>query len=305
MRARAVTHTSPMVTALVLSQLCGPVARAGQEDAAPATSPAPAVQAPQEERGDRNELRLGSVAMDVPASMHRRLGPLTTYLSETIGIPVTLKLAPNMTAAIAGIADGSVDIAYLTPVAYLRAHDEGKARLVVKTITDGEGSFRLMIVVADKSPIQKVEDLAGKSFAFGDKAAVLQRAVVVGAGMPLERLAEKSFLGHYDNIALGILTGDFDAGIVKDTTAVKLKSRGIRVVHASPPLPPFNFSVSAKVDDALHKKLLDAFLALDPKNPKHRAVIEALDPSYDGFAVASDSEYDVVRKLIAPFADDG
>jgi phosphonate transport system substrate-binding protein len=150
---------------------------------------------------DQPGIHFGSVAMDIPAEMYRRLTPLTKYLSETLKRQVTLKLSPNMSSAIDEVSNGSVELAYLTPVAYLKAHANGGAQLVVKTVTDGQASFQLMIVVRQDSPIKRIEDLKGKSFAFGDKAAILQRAVVVGAGMPLEKLGEYKFIGHYDNIA--------------------------------------------------------------------------------------------------------
>lgn len=78
-----------------------------------------------------------------------------------------------------------------------------------------------MIVVREDSPANRIEDLKGARFAFGDRAALLQRAVVVGAGVSLESLGEYRFLGHYDTIVRGILNGDFDAGILKDTMAFK------------------------------------------------------------------------------------
>jgi len=248
------------------------------------------------------ELRFGSVAMDIPAEMYRRLTPLTRYLSDKLGRPVTLKLAPNMPAAIEDVANGNVDITYLTPVAYIDSHARGNTRVVAKTVTNNKSSFRLMIVVREDSPIRKVQDLKGKSFAFGDKAALLQRAVVVGAGMPLEKLREYQFLGHYDNIARGVNSGDFDAGILKDTTAFKWQGRGLRILYSSAELPPYNIAVSSKVDDKLFARIQQAFLALDARNPEHRRVLEALDKDYDGFAPASDEEYSVVRRLIEPFA---
>jgi phosphonate transport system substrate-binding protein len=248
------------------------------------------------------ELRFGSVAMDIPAEMYRRLTPLTRYLSDTLGRPVILKLSPNMAAAIDDVSRGEVEIAYLTPVAYIDSHARGGTRVMVKTVTHGRSSFRLMIVVRENSPIRRVEDLKGKSFAFGDKAALLQRAVVVGAGMPLEKLREYQFLGHYDNIARGVYSGDFDAGILKDTTAFKWQGRGLRILYSSPELPPYNIAVSTKVDAKLFAQLQRAFLSLDINNPEHRRVIQALDKDYDGFAPTSDEEYSVVRKLIAPFA---
>lgn len=245
-------------------------------------------------------IRFGSVAMDIPAVMHRRLIPLTQYLSHELGRPVSLKLAEDMPGAIKDIADGNVDLAYLTPVAYLKSHALGQTRLVVKTITEGQGSFKLMIVVREDSPIKTVAELQGKKFAFGDRAALLQRAVVAGAGVNLKSL-HYEFLGHYDNIVRAVLHGEYDAGILKDTMAYKWLGKGIRILYASEDLPPYNIAASKHVSDKMLAKLKTAFLKLDPKNPEHMKVIKTLDKNYDGFAVTSDHEYDIVRKLIAPF----
>lgn len=250
-----------------------------------------------------SEIRLGSVAMDIPAEMHRRLMPLTKYLSTTLKRPVTLKLSSSMPAAIDEVSSGSVELAYLTPVAYLKAKTKGNVQLVVKMLTNRKASFQLMIVVRNDSSIRRIQDLKGKTFAFGDKAAILQRAVVVGAGMPLASLGEYKFIGHYDNIAKGVASGDFDAGILKDTTAMDWRTKGLRVLYGSPPLPPYNIVASSKVDAKLLKQIQTALLSLDMKNPAHRKVIQALDDEYDGFAPASDVDYDVVRALVAPFEE--
>ena len=111
-----------------------------------------------------DELLFGSVAMDIPAVMHKRLSPLTEYLTDKIGRPVSLKLSPNMGAAIDDTVNARVHLSYLTPVAYIKAHDKGEARVLVKTITDGAASFQLMIVVRKDSPIKTISDIVGKSF---------------------------------------------------------------------------------------------------------------------------------------------
>ena len=246
-------------------------------------------------------IRFGSVAMDIPAVMHKRLIPLTRYLSTTLKRPVILTLSPNMEDAIQNVVNGRVDLAYLTPVAYIRSHEQGKTRLIVKTVTDNKSSFQLMIVSRDDSDIHKVEDLAGKSFAFGDEAALLQRAVVVGAGMPMEKLGNYQFLGHYDNIVRAVLNRDFDAGILKDTKAYAWRDKGVRIIYSSPHLPPYNIAATKGMDDALYQKIQKAFLALNINNPEHLYVIKALSKSYSGFENSSDVEYDVVRKLTEPF----
>jgi phosphonate transport system substrate-binding protein len=243
----------------------------------------------------------GSVAMEIHAAMHKRLKPLTQYLSDKLGQPVSLKLSPNMGAAINEVADKKVTFAYLTPVAYLKAHKKGNAKIVAKTVTKGKASFQLMIVVKKDSPIKTVADLKGKTFAFGDKKALLQRATVVGAGMKMEDFSEYKFIGHYDNIARAVMNGDFDAGILKDTKAFKWEKKGLRILAASPDLPPYNIAANGDVSDELLAKLKKAFLDLDPKNPKHLKIIKSVSSKYDGFAATNDAEYDVVRKLIKPF----
>ncbi len=248
------------------------------------------------------DIQFGSVAMDIPAVMHKRLTPLTRYLSESLDRPVALRLSPNMGAAIKEAAEGTVDIAYLTPVAYIRAHKQGQARIVAKTVTKGKASFQLMIVVKEDSPIRTINDLIGKTFAFGDKRALLQRASVVGSGISMEQFASYEFLGHYDNIARAVYNGDFDAGILKDTKAFKWEGKGLRILYSSPDLPPYNIVVSKNVDDKLFKQIRQAFLDLDGNNPEHLKIIKALDKKYDGFIGTSDAEYNVVRELIKPFA---
>ena len=254
-----------------------------------------------EKEATSKELQFGSVAMDIPAVMHKRLTPLTEYLAGRLGRDVSLKLSPNMGAAIQSVASGNVDMAYLTPVAYLNAKKSGDVQLVAKTVTNGKGSFQLMIVVKDDSPIKTVEELKGKSFAFGDKKALLQRAAVVGAGVKLEEFSDYKFIGHYDNISRAVLVGDFDAGILKDTTAFKWQNKGLRILYSSPQLPPYNIAASKNLDAATLEQLKAAFLDLNPENPEHLAIIKSLDKKYDGFAATSDAEYDVIRKLVAPF----
>jgi len=195
------------------------------------------------EHSEKKPIRFGSVAMDIPSVMHKRLTPITEYLSKKLDRHIILTLSPNMSDAINNLATGKVDFAYLTPVAYLKSHDKNNTKLIVKTLTNKKASFQLMIVVRDDSPIKTIKDLKGKKFGFGDKSALLQRAALVDAGMPLENLAEYRFLSHYDNIARAVMNKDVDAGILKDTKALKWKDKGLRILYSSPHLPPYNMGL--------------------------------------------------------------
>ncbi|MFA6904422.1 MAG: phosphate/phosphite/phosphonate ABC transporter substrate-binding protein, partial [Gallionellaceae bacterium] len=244
------------------------------------------------------ELQLGSVAMDIPAEMVKRLTPLTKYLSSKIGQNVSFHASPNLGSAVEDLGKNTTQIAYLTPAAYLEAREKYAAIPLVNPLSKGKGSFTLMIAVQKDSPVKSIQDLRGKKFAFGDKKAILQPAVVENAGIKLEEFASYDYLNHYDNIAKAVINGDFDAGIVKDTIAEKFAAQGLRVIYTSPPLPSYIFAVNKNLPPKTIAKLKDAMLALKTDSEENKAILTSLEKGYDGFETASDNDFDAIRKLL-------
>lgn len=252
--------------------------------------------------GNEQEIFLGSVAMDVPAEMIRRLKPLTDYLSHKTGLHISFRASPNLGSAVNELGKDFTQIAYLTPVAYIEAHEKYNVQPLVAPLTQGKSSFNLIVAVRNDSPVKTMKDLKGKKFAFGDPKALLQRAVVVGGGIRIEELSSHAFLNHYDNIAKAVLNQDFDAGILKDTIYNEFAPKGLRKIYTSPPLPSYVFAVSPKLPAAIVKKLREAFLEIKPDTAEHKAILNELDKGYDGFEPSEDKDYDEIRQLIAPFA---
>lgn len=250
---------------------------------------------------EQEELYLGSVAMDVPAEMVRRMTPLTEYLTKKTGIKISFRASPNLGSAVNELGKDFTQIAYLTPVAYIEARDKYKVQPLVSPLTHGKSTFNLVVAVRSDSPHKTMDDLKGKKFAFGDQKALLQRAVVVGGGVKLEEFSNYGFLKHYDNIAKAVLNKDFDGGILKDTIYEEFAPKGLRKIYTSPPLSSYLFAVSDRLPPATVKKLRNAFLELKPSNPEHAAVLKELDKGYNGFEPQEDKDYDPTRKLIAPF----
>ena len=250
------------------------------------------------ESSAEGELQLGSVAMDIPAEMVKRLTPLTNYLSGKIGQPVNFRASPNLNSAVEDLGMNTTQIAYLTPAAYLEAREKYAAIPLVNPLSKGKGTFTLMIAVQKDSPIKTIHDLRGKKFAFGDKKAKLQPAVVENAGIKLEEFASYEYLNHYDNIAKAVINGDFDAGIVKDTTAEKFASQGLRIIHTSTPLPSYIFAVNKNLPPKTIAKLKNAMLELKADTEENKAILTALEKGYDGFEAASDKDFDGIRKLL-------
>lgn len=254
------------------------------------------------EHSTGKELQLGSVAMDIPAEMVRRMTPLAKYLNLKTGATVEFHASPNLNAAVEDLGMNITQIAYLTPVAYIEAHEKYAAIPLVNPLSKGKGTFTLMVAVQKDSPIKTMSDLKGRKFAFGDKKAKLQPAVVESAGIKLEEFASYDYLNHYDNIAKAVISGDFDAGILKDTAAEKFAS-GLRVIHTSPPLPSYVFAVNKDLPPKTIAKLKNAMLALKNDTEENKAILTALEQGYDGFEVARNKDFNGIRKLLAHSKD--
>lgn len=244
---------------------------------------------------------MGSVAMDIPVEMIKRMSVLTNYLALSTNLNIRFRPSPNMGSAVDDLGTGQTQIAYLTPVAYIEARRKYGVIPLVAPTSNGRPLFSLVIGARAGSGIKTPVDLRGKSFAFGDEKALLQRAAVASMGLKLDDFARHAYLRHYDNIAKAVLAGDFDGGILKDSVADGFRGRGLVVIGSTAPLPSYLFAVHPGMPPAVRKQLRDALLALNKSTPDGAASLEAFDIACDGFTPIDDSAYDSVRALIQPF----
>lgn len=244
---------------------------------------------------------LGSVAMDIPVEMIKRMSALSNYLAMQTGLNVHFRPSPNLGSAVDDLGAGRTQLAYLTPVAYIEARKKYGVIPLVAPTTRGKPHLSLVIVAKAGSGIDKPAQLKGKRFAFGDEKALLQKAAVASLGLGTGDFAEFAYLKHYDNIAKAVLAGDFDGGILKDSIAEEFRYKGLAVVGSTAPLASYVFAAHPKLPAKTRQKLRDALLALKKDGPDKTLVLEAFDASYDGFTPTQDKDYDSVRKLIEPF----
>jgi len=247
------------------------------------------------------DVTMGSVAMDIPVEMIKRMSALTNYLALSTNLNIRFRPSPSLGSAVEDLGTGQTQIAYLTPVAYIEARKKYGVVPLVAPTTQGRPHFSLVIGVKAGSGIKTPAELKGKRFAFGDEKALLQRAAVASMGLAVSDFSNIAYLKHYDNIAKAVLAGDFDGGILKDSVAEEFKSKGIVVIGSTAPLPSYIFAVHPAMPVTVRNQLRDALLALKKSTPERAATLEAFDIAYDGFTLIEDSAYDPVRTLIQPF----
>lgn len=247
------------------------------------------------------EVTMGSVAMDIPVEMIKRMSALTNHLALSTNLNIRFRPSPNLGSAVEDLGTGQTQIAYLTPVAYVEARRKYGVIPLVAPTSNGHPNFSLVIAVKADSGIRSPAELKGKRFAYGDEKALLQRAAVESMGLKSSDFSTFAYLKHYDNIAKAVLAGDFDGGILRSSVADEFKSKGIIVIGSTAPLPSYIFAVHPAMPVAVRNQLRDALLALNKSTPERAASLEAFDMAYDGFVVVDDPAYDTVRKLIQPF----
>ncbi|HEX9154322.1 MAG TPA: phosphate/phosphite/phosphonate ABC transporter substrate-binding protein, partial [Nitrospira sp.] len=246
-------------------------------------------------RGTTGEtLKMGVIPLESPAEMYRRFTPLTDYLSRSLGKRVELSISVDFEQTLKNLEDGTTDLAFLTPTTYIDARRRFGAMLLVKAMRRGVPYTHAAIVTRQGSGIERVEDIVGKRFVFGDQMStssyLIPRQMLADADITLEDLKDYGFLGHHDDVARAVLSGEYDAGGLRETTAKKFEDRGLKVIKTSFDIPEFNICASKNVSEALMDQIRKSLIALNSTDQRHARLLSQIDQDYTGFVEALDSD---------------
>jgi len=247
-------------------------------------------------------VKLGLIPLESPAQMYKKFTPLARYLSEKVGREVVFKLTATFADAVRDVGVGTSDICYMTPTTYIDAHEKYGVSLLAKALRNGVPYSHTIIVGKDGSPITRLEDLKGRSFAFGDEMStssyLVPRYMLAKAGINLSDLSEHRFLGHHDDVAKAVLLGEMDAGGLRETTANQFREKGLKFIKTSEDIPEFNFCARPGLDKDLAEAIKSALLALEVRRDEDARVLKAMDKDYTGFMEARDTDYEGVREMV-------
>jgi phosphonate transport system substrate-binding protein len=190
----------------------------------------------------------------------------------------------------------------MTPSTYISANAKFRAKLVAKALKDGKPFHHAVIITKNDSDFKTVRDIRGRSFAFGDvqstSSHIVPRAMLLSEGIDLKDLNYYNYLGHHSDVIEAVLSGDFDAGAVMESAAVKNQDRGLRIIKVSEEIAEFNITASADIDKQVLGELKNALLALNDSDPENKGVLKAINEHYTGFVEAEDDDYRNVRLMM-------
>jgi len=234
--------------------------------------------------------------------IYTRFTPLAEYLGKELGRPVNISIAASYESHVDAVGAGKVDIAFMGPASYVKLIEQyGKQSLLAEFETTGGTTFKGVIVVRKDSPIKTLSQLRGKKFAFGDPNSTMShlvpRFMLLEAGIDLKQLGASEFKINHENIALGVLSGRFDAGAIKDDIFKKFEQEGLRVLAASDPMPDHLFVARAGLSKDTVRRITKALLSMKDTGDGRR-MLGSLQQNLIALVPAKDADYDPLRKVL-------
>ena len=228
-------------------------------------------------------LRVSAIPDEAPTELLRKFKPLGAYLEQQLGMPVKFQPVSDYAAVVESMASDRIDLAWLGGFTFVQLHlKDPEARPLVQREQDEV--FTSKFVTANPQ-VQSLSDLKGKTFAFGSisstSGSLMPRYFMLQDGIvPEEHFSRVAYSGAHDATAAWVQAGRADAGVLNASVWDKLVDSGkvdtgkVRVFATTPTYFDYNWTVRGGLDAELAERIKAAFLALDPANPEHKAILD-------------------------------
>jgi len=248
-------------------------------------------------------LTFGVYTSDKPSAMVQQLRPTLDLLEQAVGqtlgekVTIAMEVLSSYELGTERLIQGQLDFARLGPASYVDAKDKAPGITIIAAERFGDSRFfEGVICVSATSSITRIEDLKGKSFAFGDDQSTIGRYLaqlyLARHGIRAEDLKSFDYLDRHDRVAYAVASGQFDAGALEGTIFQKLVNQGVPIRQlASFPNVTKPWVARAGLDPRVIAALRQGLLGIQDK-----AALATL--RFDGFLLATDDNYAIIRSSI-------
>lgn len=252
-------------------------------------------------------MRVAVAAVLSPEATFDTYGPLLDYLSVRLDRPVELLQRATYAEINELVRTGQADVAFVCGGAFVEGEREGYLELLAAPVVDGAMLYQSLLIVPAASPVQDLEGLRGRRFAFTDPLSNSGRLYIEYL-LATRGEAPESFFGatiftySHDNSIQAVANGVVDGAAVDSLVYSALQEQDptlmerVRVIHRSPPfgIPPvvIHPELDPQLKRALQRALLD--LATDQNAAQ---ILNRL--GVDGFAAVEPDRYDEIRQMAA------
>ena len=234
--------------------------------------------------------------------LEEQFSPLIDYLSAETGLEVQLRVGASYQEHIDALGRDRIDLAYIGPVGYVQMVDRyGKKPLIAMQEVDGKPFFQGVILARIDSGFDSLADLSEGDFAFVDRHSTmgffLPASILLQHNPAIIEEKRYQFLRTHENVALGVLAGDFVAGAVKENVFQAYKQSGLKILAKTPPVAEHLFVASSKLPPQTLAILRNLILELHTTS-RGQAAMRAIKPTISRFVPVDDAAYDSLRTIM-------
>lgn len=241
--------------------------------------------------------------------LEKRFTPLVEYLEKKIGQSIILRVGSSYQEHIETIGRDQIDIGYMGPVSYiLMVKKYGYKPLLAVQETNGKPFFKGEIIVRKDNQATTLRDLGKKEFAFVDNHSTM------GYIVPLFMLSQANYdfinqkkfrlLKSHENVVLSVLSGDFEAGAIKEAVFNVYKNKGIKAIAVTPPIPEHLLVARSTLQKHTIEQLRKAMFQLN-QSPSGKQILHAIKPSLTGLVPVKDEDYNPLRQMLEYLEKEG
>lgn len=228
-------------------------------------------------------LKVSAIPDEAPTELLRKFKPLGAYLEQQLGMKVEFVPVADYAAVVESLAADRLDMAWLGGFTFVQTRlKTGNAIPLVQREQDEK--FTSKFISADPA-VKSLQDLKGKTFAFGSvsstSGSLMPRYFMQKDGIvPEQYFSRVAYSGAHDATVAWVQAGKVDGGVLNASVWQKLVDAGkvdtnkVKVFATTPTYYDYNWTVRGTLDPALAEKIKQAFLALDPANPEHKAILD-------------------------------
>ena len=230
-------------------------------------------------------LRISAIPDENPNELMRIYTPFAEYLAKELGMKVQFTPVVDYAATVEGLAAKKLDMVWyggFTSVQAARRTNGTSRRLVLR---QEDAEFKSVFIARPGSGIKSLQDLKGKTFAFGSvsstSGSLMPRYFLLQAGINPERdMKQVGFSGAHDATALWVESGKVEGGALNFLVWDKLVQTKrvdlgkVNVFYTTPPYVDYVWTARGDLDQGIQDKLIAAFLKLNYDNPEHMRLLD-------------------------------
>jgi phosphonate transport system substrate-binding protein len=254
------------------------------------------------------ELVFGMTPVVGVEATRERFAPLAEYMSDQLGIPVRLLVAESYGSLIEQMVAGEVDLAKLSPLAYVRVRQQiPSLKLIATHVANGTATYSSYLVALQDRGLCIPEGPSGTRICFADPDStsgyLYPAAYLRSRGLDPESDLKAEFAGDHRACLEGLFAGRYDivatwAGAIRDARQSGLDVGELTIVAKTGRIPYDAYCVRPGLDDKIVRRIQQVLLQTNTLSRSGRRV---LSPTLgiNGWVPGDDRVYDGIRRVEA------